>query len=756
MTMSEKLHTTLARAIAILLILAATTPSPLKAQGSAADNKVDLLFPNTSINEVLSYYELLTGKRTIRDSKLGGDDLYIVAKGVPKASAVRMIEAAFLLNGYSIVPVDDHTVKILGPSKTPRTEAVPLIASPENLPETEEVVSYFMPLDYLSAQDASSIFSRYVKPSGYSSIIPLANASAIVITDKTSVIRTMISLQRLIDRPAAQLSRHFVTLQRANSEKVVSILEKMFASKKDAGAPAGPTQGSEGGADVAAAALLTEANASESLRFIADERTNRVIVVCKNELFPQVKGIIEELDASVDLEKPLEHPLKYVKAAEVLPVLAKLIAESKEDIQQASAGGQIQQGSNESLIQNNGSNSGGGANYQNASYGGNSGIGSGISNIGDGGDTLGNPSESPAPQCIIVGKTRIIADSAANSIIIIGPPESRDKANHILDILDHKPQQIYLSTLIGEMRMENGVDYGLNYVLKFNQLNGGGSGLGGILRGGALGTDVLPDPSQALGAVANQSVNAATSAVTNGVLPALSGLTIFGSIADSVDIFAHFLETTARFKTLSRPVLYTTNNKKAVILSGQEVPVPQQTLTSTTPGLPNNAAVTANINYIPVVLKLEVVPLINSNNEVTLVITQQNNTIQGNTVVAGQQTPIINTQKITTTVTVPSGQTIVLGGLTSDDKADDKSGLPYLSRLPVVGALFGNTSKSKIRKELIVMIQPIIVDSNASLAKASQREVERPVIGEEVYQNSFHESEPEPSPTPKKKKKNQP
>jgi len=744
---------TLYPAIIALLLLAAA-PLRLHAQ---QEESVDIQFPHAPVDAVLSYYEMLTGKRTIRDSKLGGDDIYIVADKVPKSAAIRMIEAAFLLNGYSLVPVDKDTIKILGPQKTARSEAIPLIASAENLPAGEELVSYFMPLRYLSPQDASTIFSRYIKASGYSSIIPLANVSAIVITDKTSVIRTMINLQALIDKPATQLSRHFVLLKRANSEKVVATLEKMFSTKKDnAGPQAAAAPGSEGGNDVAASALIADANASESLRFIADERTNRVIVVCRDELFPQVSGIIEELDASVDLEKPLEHPLKYVKAAEVLPVLAKLIAESKEDIEEASNAAQAQPNSQQNLVQNNsGGNNGSG--FQNASYSGGSSNGTpDLSNLTGGGNSLNNPQDSPAPQCIIVGKTRIIADSSSNAIIIIGPPESRDKADHILNLLDHKPLQIYLSTLIGELRMDNGMDYGFNYVLKFNQLQGGGSGIGGLMRGGALGTDLLPDPSQALSSAATQATTAATTAITNGVLPSLSGLTIFGSIADSVDIFAHFLETNARFKTLSRPVLYTTNNKKAVILSGQEVPVPQQTLTSTTPGgTPlNNSAITANITYMPVVLKLEVVPLINSNNEVTLVITQQNNTIQGNTVVAGQQAPIINTQQITTTVTVPSGQTVVLGGLTSEDKSDDKTGLPYISRVPVLGALFGTTSKSKVRKELIVMIQPVIVGDNATLAKASDAEVTRPEIGEEVYQRSF--ASPTPSPTPAKKKKHWP
>jgi hypothetical protein len=136
------------------------------------------------------------------------------------------------------------------------------------------------------------------------------------------------------------------------------------------------------------------------------------------------------------------------------------------------------------------------------------------------GDSLRDPDDAPPPECVIVGETRIISDSSSNSIVIIGPPESRDKAAHILKILDRKPLQIYLSTIIGELRLENGMDYGFNYVLKFNQLSSGGSGLAGILGGGniANGSDILPDP---------------TKLISNTLLPALSGLTLYGTIADS-------------------------------------------------------------------------------------------------------------------------------------------------------------------------------------------------------------------------------
>ena len=84
-------------------------------------------FPRTSIFDILNYYESLTGKRLIRDSNLAGPELSImVSQPVPKQEAIKLIESSLLLNGYSIVPVDDQTLKILGPSRAPRTEGLPL------------------------------------------------------------------------------------------------------------------------------------------------------------------------------------------------------------------------------------------------------------------------------------------------------------------------------------------------------------------------------------------------------------------------------------------------------------------------------------------------------------------------------------------------------------------------------------------------------------------------------------------------------
>jgi type II secretory pathway component GspD/PulD (secretin) len=101
--------------------------------------------------------------------------------------------------------------------------------------------------------------------------------------------------------------------------------------------------------------------------------------------------------------------------------------------------------------------------------------------------------------------------------------------------------------------------------------------------------------------------------------------------------------------------------------------VPENTLsnltTGTTGGIINNSsstAVSATINYQDVELHLEVIPLINANNEVTLKVAQINDTLGTNVNISGTQAPIINSQRLTTTVTVPSGATVVLGGLIQD------------------------------------------------------------------------------------------
>ncbi len=692
---------------------------------------VQVQFPNNTVSEVLTLYELLTGKRLIRDANLAGPNLTIMVPGeIPRSEAVRLIEASLLLNGYSFVPVDDKTSKILGPGKVARSEGVPLFASPYLLPASDAVVSYFMKLNYLSPQDAVQVFTSTVQPHPYATFVPVPNVQAVVITENVSVIRKLIALQSLIDLPPAQVISEFVTLKRADAEKVVEVLQNLFENRKQGtggtttpgGAPPVPNPGQPGQPQIIPASLGgANAQFESSLvigetQLVADPRTNRILVVTRPVNFSYIRKLIEQLDSPVPLDSILERPLQFVKANDVLPVLQDILSDGEESTgtQGAPGGAEANRNQNNNRETRQRDNNTG---FGQGGLGGAGGLNSSMPSTG----SLSDREEMP-PQSVTVGKTRIIADNSTNSILVIGPPDSRQKVSQLLDMLDTRPKQVYLAAVIGELRLDDDLEFGLSYFLRFRGTSGDGrtSGIASSLINSLGGTNI-PLPRRLDSPLS---------------FPNLQGLTVYGTIADSVDIYARALEKTGKFKILSRPVVYTTNNKVAIISSGQQVPYTSGTQSSIVSGNVNSttAGITATIQYIPAVLELQVRPLINANRDITLEIIQSNNNVVGFESFGGDnRAPIISSQTLETTVTVPDGHTVVIGGLIVESAEGDDSGVPFLMRIPVVGYLFKQTQRKTSRRELIVLLQPRVVENAREGMLASWEERYRSKLGDDAY-----------------------
>ncbi len=706
-------------------------PPPAPPKPAQPEPTVRLTFPNTSVNEILSLYEVLTNKRLVRDSALAqGQPLTIVVPGeVPRSEAIRLIEASLLLNGYSFVPMDDQTVKILNigvQAKGPRSEGIPIYASPYMLPDSDQVVSYFMKLNYLAPQDAAQLFQTFVSPpKAFTTFTPVPNVQAVLITENVPVIRKLIALQAMVDVPPAQVITEFISLKRADAEKVAETLQTLLDQRAEGapkpggqpGQPPAPGQPAADGQVTPASLGAAGGGQFESnlvigeTQIVADPRTNRILVVTRPINFPYLKALIEQLDAPVPLDAVLERPLQFVSATDILPVLTDMLTDSGEESTGGGAGGGTTAGSDSPTI-NSGSNFG-----QNRSSSSTSGTGGG-SGLGTA-DRIQEPDGSSAPESVTIGKTRLIADKSANSIIVMGPPDTRQKASQIIDMLDVRPRQVYIAAVIGELQLTDEMEFGFSYFIRNQTLNGNSI------------TAALVNP------LAGTNIFTAPDLIGPQAFSELSGLTVYGTIANTVDIYARALETTGKFKILSRPVVYTTNNKKAVISSGQEVPYTSSTLTSTSlsgGAADQTAGITANITYKEVLLKLEVLPLINANKDVTLVIVQTNNNILGEQDFGGgNRAPIISAQELTTTVTVPSGSTVVLGGLIIERTEANDSGLPFIMRLPVIGQLFKQTNRSVQRQELLILLQPTVVDGAADLVRANSEEMQRSKLGSETY-----------------------
>lgn len=676
---------------------------------SATEEMVKVHLPSSPITEVLNVYEMLTGKRLIKDANLSGPNLSIVvSESIPKSEAISLLEAALILNGYTLVPVDAKTSKILGSEKKPSAEGAALYAQESQLPVDDQVVSFFMPLRYLSADEAVKIFTPYATVRPFGSIIPIPNANAVVITENTPFIRRLIALQKLIDIPGQKMMTEFVELKRADAERVAEIVTGLLGEedKTTPAAPASPVADASNKEAAASSASPQVSLPAPKVQIKADVRTNRIVVIAPESRMPYLRKLILEMDVVVDMEEPLERRLKFVSAEEVLPVLANILSEGKKVGEQESI--HIPQGNTQQANSTSG--------------GGSSSTGSGKP------DKLQDPNINTAPISITVGKSRIIAFPGANKIVVIGPPEAKRKAAKVLDMSDERPKQIYLATIIGQLTLGNGIEAGVDYLVKFDKFRALGTGpvtgISNLLQSRAASVDILPDTANVVNTAVNTAATAAQTAtqIAQTALPLASGLTAYGTIADTLDVYVHALAATNRFRVISRPMIYTANNKRAVILSGQQVPVPQSTLTTALTADPNGSAVTATIDYKDVVLKLEVSPLINSNDEVTLTIAQQNDTLEGNKVVAGNEVPVIGTQELTTTVTVKNREIIVLGGLITNEKQDLRTGIPFLKDVPGLGYFFGTTKKDVARRELIVFIQPLIINDQSDLAEANQIE----------------------------------
>jgi general secretion pathway protein D len=720
------------------------------AESDGTDEETTQLFlPNQDIHVILERYQELTGRRVIPDQTVAGN-LTLNIPRVTKEEAIRIIETALLLNGYTLLPGDNNITKVLGPGKQAKSAGMPILSNKADIPPGEQVITFLFKLQYADPNEIQQTLTTYLVPgtgNTYTSFVALPKSGALLVTESSTVIRSLFRLFEEVDVPPAEVVSEFISLQRADATEVVDKLKAIFERPQtptgspgstpapvpaNAGAPVNADVPDEGTAAVAPGGqieLSENAIIIGMIKLTADVRTNRIHVVTRPVNMPFVRKLVDEFDSNIPFGDPTTRPLKFVSAGDVFPVLVKAISEP--GTKAADAGGGA-----------------GGAAQPNTSSNQNSAGGVGIGGT-DTGDTSGSfnveeglqpESKEIGPLAVTIGNTRIIADRRANSIIVLGNTEVKQKLFRILDELDIRAPQVMLNTVIGELTLNDDENFGVDYILRSGNLrglignnngnnnggdgNGDGNGNGNNNRGNTntggvftVGSD--GSPSLNVGSIINSS-SLARAGVAGG-----GGLTAFIAATDNLDIIVRALESTGRFRVTQRPAIFTSNNKKAIIASGQEVAVPTQTLTALNNTGNDNPAVSSSIQFKRVALQLEVVPLINSDREVALDILQKVDDVSGSTNIGGNQVPNITTRYIKTNVSVANGATVVLGGLIRRSDTRSVSGIPYLSRIPVMGALFRTTTKRKQRSELVILIRPCVTTSPDETQVASTHEIDR-------------------------------
>jgi type II secretion system protein D len=708
---------------------------------------VRLQFPNSDVADVLREYETLTGKRVITDNFVQGKVNIFLSKEVPREEAIQIIKISLLMNGFSLVPEDPDIVKVIGTGKNPRGQGVPIISDPADIPASDQVVSYLFKLRYADPVELQQVLGQYLSPpQTYTSVLPLPKSSSILITENSTVIRGLAKIIDQIDVAPAEVTSEFIKLERADASKVVDTLKDIFEKGTDQNRPAGPggalgrgVRGianpvvpvPQGDTDLGALTALSEDSVIVGkIKLAPDVRTNRIHVITRPINMPFIRKLIAELDANVEFGKPVTRPLRYISASDVLPVLVQALTEPGEQ-QQGGAGGTggAQPGATPQRTPNPTV-----TNPYNASQGSTA-TGSEL-NISE---ELSTQPVDTSPKAVTVGNSKIIADQRANTIIILGNREVVVKVEKILDEMDVKAPQVALSTVIGELTLNKDEQFGVDYFIRANKKYALTTNFPNVPPPFAGGGTSSPAPSPGGTPITSGgSIFDPGNLITFSQLAtnAAAGTNIYLAAGATLASVVHALDSTGRFRVISRPMVFTSNNKKAIIANGQEIPVPVNTLSNaTTTG--NVASVQSSVEFKKVALQLEVVPLINSEKEVSLDILQKiDSVVPGSNVnIGGNSVPTIATRYIRTNVSAPNCSTIVLGGLITDNNNLSKDGIPYLSRLPLVGSLFRSTTKMRDRTELIILMRPEVSLTKLDLYRLRQKNEDRTHFGPEMEQD---------------------
>ena len=286
---------------------------------------------------------------------------------------------------------------------------------------------------------------------------------------------------------------------------------------------------------------------------------------------------------------------------------------------------------------------------------------------------------------------RIIADETNNGLVILATPKEYELIAAAIRKLDLVPLQVLIEASIIEVALDDSLEYGVEWFFK-NGLPGDKQGQG-LLDLGAAGIAPLA--------------------------PAFSYAVI--DSAGQVRAAINMLATESDVNILSSPSLMVLDNQTALITVGDEIPIPTRSSVS---NVDANAPIVSEIAYRNTGITLEVTPRVNAGGLVTMEIDQEVSDAIA-TSSSDLNAPTIQQRRITSTVAVQSGETIVLGGLIRDSTTKATSGVPYLRNIPVFGKLFSQTNDTTRRVELIVLITPRAVANDADTREVTREYSEK-------------------------------
>jgi len=532
-----------------------------------------------------------------------------------------------------------------------------------------------VPLQFISAAEMEKVLKPYAKPEAMINIDMARNM--IVLGGTRAELQNYLQTIEIFDVDwLSGMSVGVFSLQQAEAAKVVGELEKIFGE----------------GSNTPLAGMF---------RFIPLEGVNGVLVITPQ---PKYLATIEQWLERFDLgtgeagQRLYVYDVKNVKAVDLAATLSEVFGGGGGGASAARPGGAIAPGLEPIEIRSvSGASSrvgeplqqqpqqraearaaATGANVQGGGDGAATGAGAAGGVVdGAGGIALG-----------AIEEVRISAVEENNALLIRATSGQWESIRRVIERLDQIPLQVVIEAHILKVNLSDQLQYGLRWFFE-DAIGVGENGLPASAR------------DRARARAGSDWTGSGWSDIAGTIGGGGSSWSFIGPNAGAI---ITMLDSVTDLQVLSAPSLVVLNNKQASINSGVQVPI--QTNNISLPGTGGQGQAYQTSQYLQTGITLNVTPRVNPGGLVFLEIDQEDSDA-GEPVDGGN--PPISSSTITTEVAVQSGQTVLLGGLIKQTDSEGTSGFPFLSRIPVVGALFGSKTLGSNRQELLVMITPRVI-----------------------------------------------
>lgn len=537
----------------------------------------------------------------------------------------------------------------------------PIPVHVDSTPYTDSYVTRLIKLNKLNVSEVE----KAIKPliSGSAKLFPYPATNTLILTDSGTNIDRLMKIIKELDQGGEEQVLEIIPIIYADAKDVAQKVISLFEIEKSGAGPARKA------GDVAMEDIKAVS------KIISDDRTNSLIVLASKRAIDEVRSVIAKLDVPLkqgDTGQIHVHYLKYAKAADLSQTLSSIVSGAKAATKTAGKEGEK-----------------GGA----AAKGG-----------------------GPLPVTQLEGGISIGADETTNALIITASAKDYQVlVDELISKLDIPARQVYLESVVMELEVNRGKNYGAS----------GYAGAGNRTLIGFGGTSFSQPPFSAISGLFNPTSFFATPGILGGLLsrdkvtidvPNGSG----GSTTLEIPAFSAFLnalQTYRDFNIVSTPNILTVDNQKASIEVTRKQYIPQTTITATA------GATTAGSQPVEAGLTLEITPQITEGDAVRMQIHQKLSNFTGTaTATLG---PPETKREITTTVVAMDGQTVVLGGLMEDVTSNQKSKVPLLGDIPLLGLLFQSTAKTSQKSNLLVFITPHVIKDPSDFGDITKSKIEQ-------------------------------